>query len=510
MSSLPGMPKALNDGSLALDPQYQVRGIYIPQKKGWIRQDNVIWLPQKKQEAFMRRPEYECLYGGAAGGGKSDALLMEALRQVNKRKYKALILRKTFPELEEVIVRSQDLYPRIIPGCKYNDNKHVWIFPSGARIYFGSMQHTKDRKRYQGQQYAFVGFDELTHFTWEEYSYMFSRNRSADNTIRCYIRATTNPGGVGHGWVKERFISNKIPMQTYVSIITVNGIEYRKTKTFVPATVYDNQALVTANPDYIASLAMLPEAELKALLGGDWESFQGQAFTEWKDDKSHYEDRKWTHVIAPFEIPEEWKIYRSFDFGYSRPFSCAWWAVDFHGRLYRILELYGCTGQPNTGVKWEPTKIFKKIKEIENEHRWLKGKTILGIADPAIWDESGGESIAQTAEKCRVHFEKADNKRLPGKMQVHYRLAFDDNGVPMMYSFSTCKAFNRTIPVLVYSQTNVEDIDTDGEDHAYDEARYLFMANPIAARKNHKQEIILNDPLNQHTEQYKPYGFMDM
>jgi hypothetical protein len=508
--SLPGRPQTLTDGSsaLKLDPQYQMRGLYIPEKKRWIREDNVVWMPQSKQTAFMRRPEYEVLYGGAAGGGKSDALLMEALRQVEKRKYKALILRKTFPELEEVIVRSQDLYPRIIPGAKYNDNKHVWIFPSGARIYFGSMQHTKDRKRYQGQQYAFIGFDELTHFTYGEYSYMFSRNRSADPTIRCYIRSTTNPGGVGHGWVKERFIANKIPMLTYVSIITVNGVEYRKTKTFVPATVYDNQALVTANPDYIASLAMLPEAELKALLGGDWDSFQGQAFGEFKDDSTHYEDRKWTHVITPFEIPETWKVYRSFDFGYSKPFSCAWWAIDHDGRMYRILELYGCTEQPNTGVKWEPNKIFREIREVETTHRWLKGKHISGIADPAIWDESGGESIHATAEKHRVYFDKGDNKRLPGKMQLHYRLAFDDNGIPMLYSFSTCKAFNRTIPSLVYSETMVEDIDTDGEDHTYDEARYLCMANPLAPRVNKAQSRPKDDPLNQHAQTYKPYGFM--
>lgn len=500
----------ISHGSGALDLQYTARGLYIPGKKQIIPESKVIWMPQPKQVAFMVRPEYEVLYGGAAGGGKSDALLAEALRQVHKRKYKGLILRKTFPELEEVIVRSQDLYPRAVPGCKYNDNKHVWIFPSGARIYFGSMQHAKDRKRYQGQEYAFIGFDELTHFTWEEYSYMFSRNRCADLDVRCYIRSTTNPGGVGHGWVKERFIANKVPMQTYLSLLTVNGVQYKKTRCFVPATVYDNKALTEANPDYIASLAMLPEAELRALLGGDWESFQGQAFTEFRDDRSHYQDRRWTHVIEPFEVPAEWRILRSFDFGYSKPFSCAWWAVDTVGRLYRVAELYGCTGQPDVGVKWEPMKIFREIKRIEDEHRWLAGKKISGIADPAIWDESGGESIADMAEKCRVYFDKGDNKRLPGKMQLHYRLAFDSNGIPMMYSFNTCRAFNRTIPVLVYSQTNVEDIDTTCEDHAYDEARYMTMSCPIAPRKTVKKEIILDDPLNLNQQKYNSYGFMNL
>ena len=367
----------------------------------------------------------------------------------------------------------------------------------------------KDRKKYQGRQYAFIGFDEVTHFTWEEYSYMFSRNRPKAKGLRCYVRAATNPGGVGHGWVKERFISNKEPEKRYVEIITVAGKDYKKDRTFIPSTVFDNHILLENDPNYVASLGMLPDAELRALLYGDWDSFQGQAFPEWKDDPNHYKDRKWTHVIEPFEIPEHFPIYRSFDFGYSRPFSCAWWAVDMQGRLYRILELYGCTGQPNVGVKWEPTKIFKKIREIEVEHRWLKNKNIIGIADPSIWDASRGESIADTAERYMICFEKGDNERLPGKMQLQYRLAFDESGIPILYSFNTCKAFNRTIPVLVYDETHVEDIDTDGEDHPYDDGRYLLMSQPIAPRKNTKETRILDDPLNQHTkQQYDQYNFM--
>lgn len=469
---------------------------------------NVIWKPQPRQVAFMQRTEYEALYGGSAGGGKSDALLAEALRQVNHKHYRAIIFRKTYPETQELVDRSWDIYKRAFPKAKYNENKHFWQFPSGAKIYFGSMQHTKDRKKYQGRQYAFIGFDEVTHFSWQEYSYMFSRNRPKAQGLISYIRCATNPGGVGHGWVKDRFIQGKIPNKRYVETIIVEGVEYKKDRVFIPSTVFDNKILLENDPNYIASLAMLPDAEMQALLYGDWNSFQGQAFGEWKDDSAHYKDRLWTHVIEPFEIPKEWTIYRSFDFGYSKPFSCAWWAVDHDKRMYRIIELYGCTSQPNTGVKWEPNKIFSEIRNMELNHRWLKGKHINGIADPSIWDASRGESIAETAEKHRVYFEKGDNERLAGKMQFHYRLAFDENGFPMVYVFETCKAFIRTVPSLVYDEKKAEDIDTDGEDHVYDDSRYLFMSNPLAPRKTAQKIEIKDDPLNQHQQRYDQYGFM--
>ena len=156
---------------------------------------NVIWKPQPKQAAFMARPEYEALFGGSAGGGKSEAMIIEGLRQVDIPHYKGLILRKTYPQLAELIDKSLFYYPRIYPGAKYNSSSHTWTFPSGAKIIFGSMQYTKDRTKYQGQAYDFIGFDELTHFTYEEYSYLFSRNRPNGPGTRVYIRATANPGG---------------------------------------------------------------------------------------------------------------------------------------------------------------------------------------------------------------------------------------------------------------------------------------------------------------------------
>lgn len=468
-----------------------------------------VWTPQPKQIEFLERPEYEAFYGGAAGGGKSDSLLMEALRQVHLPNYRGLILRKTYPQLSELIDRSYELYKRAYPTAKYNNSNHVWTFPSGAKIYFGSMQHAKDKIQYQGKRYDFIGFDELTHFTWDEYSYLFSRNRPSGPGTRVYMRATGNPGGVGHGWVKARFITAAPAKETIweeFKVHTPEGetIDMKRDRIFIPSSVFDNPALLQNNPEYLASLAMMSEAEKRALLYGDWDSFSGQVFQEWRDNPDGYKSRKWTHVIEPFEIPAHWKIVRGFDFGYSRPFSVGWYAVDEKGVIYRIAEYYGCTGTPNTGVKLNPKEIAQGIVEMEKTHPLLKGKKITGVADPSIFEKSRGESIADQMEAFPyfVTWEKGDNTRLAGKMQYHYRLAFDDDGRPMFYCFNTCKHFIRTIPNLVYDETKVEDIDTDGEDHIYDECRYVFMTRPITPRKTEFKLPPKEDPLDLWGEQF--------
>lgn len=432
----------------------------------------------------MSRPEYEVFYGGAAGGGKSDALICEALRQIDIPYYKAIIFRKTFPQLEDLILKSKRYYPVAAPKAKYNATAHVWTFPSGARIYFGSMPNRTSFYDYQGKSYAFIGFDELTHFTEEEYTYLIGRNRADGPGERMYIRATGNPGGIGHGWVKARFITQMPPNTTYeyeTSVITPGGekITVKRTRRFVPSSVFDNKVLLANDPNYLANLASLPEKRRKALLYGDWDFFEGQVFTEWRNNPDGYDTHEYSHVIKPFAIPKHWTRYRAYDFGYSKPFAMLWCAVSPDGVIYLYRELYGCTNTPNEGVRWEAERQAEKVAEIEAAYE--QGNEIYGVADPAIWDESRGKtgSIIEIFEKHGIYFQKGKNARLSGKMQVHNRLRFDENGRAMFYVFQNCENFIRTIPNLVYSGVNVEDIDTTQEDHEYDAIRYLFMERPI-------------------------------
>ena len=226
----------------------------------------VVWRPQPRQALFMARPEDEALYGGAVGGGKSDALVLEALRQIHVPYYKGLILRKTYPQLSELVEKSLRYYPLVDRRATYNATGHVWRFSSGAKICFGSLPHSKDKFNYQGQSYDFIAFDELTQFTYEEYVYLFSRNRPNGPGTRCYVRATANPGGIGHGWVKERFITPVPPMKTMwdeVKVTFPDGREEvrRRSRIFVPSTVFDNRILLRNDPDYLTRLASLPEAD---------------------------------------------------------------------------------------------------------------------------------------------------------------------------------------------------------------------------------------------------------
>ena len=318
------------------------------------------------------------------------------------------------------------------------------------------------------------------------------------------------------GWVKARFITPAPPETTMWEVNKVTApdgkvIETKRDRVFIPSTIFDNKELLKNDPGYLATLAALPEAQRNALLYGSWDSFTGQVFTEWRNDPEHYDDGRLTHVINPFVIPADWRIYRGFDFGYAKPFSVAWYAVDHYGKMYRIKEYYGCTGVPNQGIELNPYEIAAEIHKQETEDPMLKGRKIIGIADPSIWDESRGESIARMMERSPnfIRWSPGDNTRLPGKMQYHYRFAFDANGDCMFQVFNTCKEFIRTIPMLVYSQKHCEDIDTDMEDHIYDECRYVMMEMPIAPRENVLKKIDLDDPLNQRITK-KNYTYINI
>lgn len=355
---------------------------------------------------------------------------------------------------------------------RYNDSKKHIVFPNGSRILFRYCDKDQDAQRFQGTEVDILFVDEATQQSEERMDKLRACVRGANNFPK-RIYYTMNPGGEGHEWVRRLFIDKKYKPSE-------NPEDY----SFIQSLVTDNKALMKMQPDYIRQLESLPPKLREAWLYGRWDIFEGQFFEDFRTEPdviaaeeagctlSAEELRaagRWCHVIPPIDLTRgearRWTIFRSYDFGYNKPFSCAWWAVDYDGVMYRILELYGCTETPNEGLRWTPDQQFKEIARIEREHDWLKGKKIDGVADPAIWDTSRGESVAETAARYGIYFEPGDNARIPGWMQVHYRLQFDADGYARLYVFENCKGFIRTIPMMLYDEHKVEDLDTSMEDH---------------------------------------------
>ena len=447
--------------------------------------DKTLFLPSPndRQREFLTDTHRYVAFGGARGGGKSWAVRIKAvLLAFGFPGIKIMIVRRTYPEL-----RANHIGPlRQLLGdfAVYKDSTKELSFPNGSVILFRHCQTQSDIDKYQGTEVDILFIDEATQFSEE----LFDRFKACVRGVNSFpkrIYLTCNPGGVGHSFVKRLFVDRAYKESE-------NGEDYA----FIRSLVTDNKALMETNPEYIAQLKALPPKLRKAWLEGDWNIFDGQFFEEFRDIPEHYKDRKFTHVIEPFEIPKDWTVVRSFDFGFAKPFSCDWWAVDYDGRAYLILQLYGGTATPNEGVKWHPDKIFSEIHRIESTHRWLKGKQITGVADPSIWDVSRGEAIIDFADRNLVYFSKGDNKRIPGWMQCHYRMSFDEDGFPMVYFFNTCKHAIRTLPLLQFSESIPEDLDTSQEDHFADSFRYFCMSRPITPKRTTQKSIPLDDPLN--------------
>ena len=438
---------------------------------------------QPKQTLFLRDKHRHIAYGGARGGGKSWAVRTKAkLLAFRYPGIKILIVRKTYKELQNNHI--EQLTAELAGFAKYNRSDKMFRFPNGSTISFGYCANEGDLGQYQGAEYDVVFIDEAGQLqeSWIRKINLCVRGTNGFPKRTYY---TLNPGGPGHAYFKRVFVDRNF-----------NPDERPDDYFFIQAKVEDNKALMDTQPDYLRELENLPPTLRAAWKDGRWDVYEGQFFEDFRDVPEHYKDRRWTHVIEPFEIPDGWTVCRSYDFGYGKPFSCAWWAVDYDGTIYRIMELYGCTRTPNEGVKWTPDKQFEEIHKTEVQHPWLKGKTIIGVADPAIWDASRGESVADTAARYGVFFTPGDNERIAGWMQCHYRLQFDEDGYPRMYVFNTCRAFIRTIPTLIYDEHRAEDLDTKMEDHVADEWRYFCMSRPIKPIRAVKEQRILFDPLD--------------
>lgn len=459
--------------------------------------------PTPKQKMFHATNADEVLFGGAAGGGKSKAIVMDALfRCLKYPKTHAFVFRRTYGELEDTIIKeAKESYP--VGLVKYNGARHEMALLNGSMIHFRHCATPSDMYNYKGAEIQWLYFDELTSFEFEIYDFLKTRLRAKKSLgVVPVVRSSSNPGDIGHAWVKKMFVDAAPYMEIFTREIVSKATNKKKVfrMQYIPSLATENPHI---GDDYIFQLEAKPEALRNALLYGDWDAFEGQVFTEWRDKPEHYIDRKWTHVIAPFDIPLTWPRYMSFDFGFSRPFSIGWWAISPEGCAYRYREWYGCeSGHPNTGIKISPKEIANGIIQREKDCEAREGIKVLRVADPSIFDRSRGDSIAQMMEPSQngagVYFSPGDNTRLAGKAQFHERLMFDEEGRPKMQVFNTCVDFIRTIPALPYSLTKVEDIDTDAEDHVYDEARYFFMMHPMPVRAEKTYEPIPYDPFREN------------
>ena len=438
---------------------------------------NIIFQPNPgPQTDFLSAPEMEVLYGGSAGGGKTMALIADPMRYFDHPQFNGLILRRTNDELREIIWKTQELYPKAYPGAKWAEKKSQWTFPSGARLWLTYLERDEDVLRYQGQAFSYVGIDELTQYpTPFAYNYMRSRLRTTATDLPVFLRATTNPGGPGHGWVKAMYIDPAPANTTFdatnietgdVMVFPPNHARAGQPlfkRRFIPASLYDNPYLLV-DSSYEANLLSMPEMQRRQLLEGDWSIAEGAAFTEFRVS---------THVVDPFDIPSEWRRFRSCDYGYSSYSAVHWFAIDpSYETLICYRELYV---SKHTG-----RDLGKAVLEAE------RGDNIsYGILDSSAWHNRGqlGPSIAEEmiSQGCRWRpSDRTNGARVAGKIRLHEVLKIDpDTGTPGLVFFNNCRQIIADLPVIPSDPKGTDDIDPRFQsDHAYDSVRYAVMSRP--------------------------------
>lgn len=430
------------------------------------------------QTEFLSASEREVLYGGAAGGGKSFGLLADPMRYFANGNFVGLILRRTNDELRELIWKSQELYPKAYPGARWQEKKSQWVFPSGSKLWMTYLEREEDVLRYQGQAFSYIAFDELTqHATPFAWNYMRSRLRTTDPELPIFLRATSNPGGPGHSWVKRMFIDPSPANAAFpaTDIDTGNVLQYPEGhakqgkplfyRKFIPATLRDNPYLYKEG-DYEANLLSLPEMQRRQLLEGDWSVADGAAFPEFR--QAH-------HVVEPFEIPHDWRRFRSCDYGYSSYSAVHWFAIDPSYEtliVYRELYVSKHTGRD----------LAKAILPLE------RGEDIqYGILDSSCWHQRGqiGPSIAEEmiSEGCRWRpSDRSAGARVAGRNRFHEVLKYDEETkMPGIVFFDTCRQIIADLPVIPSDPKGGDDIDVRyRSDHTYDSIRYGIMSRPRA------------------------------
>lgn len=430
------------------------------------------------QTAFLSASETEVLYGGAAGGGKSYAILVDPLRYVNHPKFSGLLLRRTTEELRDLIRESKQLYKAAFPKASWSERDKTWTFPSGAQLWFSFLDRDDDALRYQGQAYTWVGFDELTQWpTPHAWNYLRSRVRNTSPDLPTGMRATTNPGGPGHWWVKKMFIDPAPPGQAFWATDIETGEtlkfpdnhrerpgEYLFKRRFIPASLKDNPYLYESG-EYELKLLSLPDYQKRQLLYGDWDVAEGAAFTEWN---------RAIHVVEPFDIPENWVKFRACDYGYGSYSAVLWFAVEPKTeRVYVYREMYV-----------HKVLAVDLAAMILNAERW-DGRINYGVLDSSLWHNRGdtGPSLAEQmiARGCRWRpSDRSKGSRIAGKNEVHRRLQIDEYlQTPRLQVFNTCTNFIAQLPLIPLDKSNPEDVDTDFvHDHIYDALRYGLMSRP--------------------------------
>lgn len=447
-----------------------------------ITEDQIAFKPNPgPQTEFLAAPEQEVLYGGAAGGGKSYALLADFLRQADNPNHVGLLLRRTNDELRELIANSLKMFLAVYPKARWSQQKSEWTFPSGARLWITYLEKDSDVLRYQGQSFTWIAFDELTQYpTPYPWDYLRTRLRSADPNIELTQRGTTNPGGPGHGWVKRYFVDPAventpfIPQDTDGKDIVFEAyhrdvIEGRRKvgepmflRRFIPAKLKDNPYLYN-DGRYENNLLSQGENARRQLLEGDWAVAEGAAFPEF---------RKHIHTCDPFDIPSTWRRFRSCDYGYSSYSAVHWYAIDpSYDTLYVYRELYVTR---KTGIELAPLILQQEYRE----------NIAYGVLDSNCWHTRGntGPTIAEEIIRSGCRFrpaEKGAGSRINGRQRLHNLLRVNDIGKPGIIFFNNCRQIIADLPVIPTDPDGGDDIDVRyTSDHAYDSIRYGIQSRP--------------------------------